>query len=238
MTDVVKRAFDLIACSIGLLLLWPVLLAVGLWVRLDAPGDVLFRQQRVGRGGRIFRIHKFRTMYVQPHAAGPLLTATHDARITRAGATLRRWKLDELPQLLDVLAGTMSLAGPRPEVPCYVERWTDEDRRVILSVRPGITDLASLRFRNEGELLRTSVDPETTYLREIMPEKIRLNRDYVERQSLWLDVRILIGTVAALYFARQAVRGVVPERHDAADCRIRPATVCRFGHAARSPPWQ
>lgn len=195
-----KRAFDLVACAIALLLLWPMLLVLALWIRLDTPGDILFRQERVGRGGRIFRIHKFRTMHATPRLAGPLLTVAGDARITRAGAVLRRWKLDELPQLLNVLTGEMSLTGPRPEVPRYVEQWTDDDRRVILSVRPGITDIASIHFKNEGELLRNAPDPEEKYLREIMPRKVRLCRKYVERQTLWLDLRILVRTAAALYF--------------------------------------
>jgi lipopolysaccharide/colanic/teichoic acid biosynthesis glycosyltransferase len=139
-------------------------------------------------------------MVAARRGAGPSVTATGDARITRVGAFLRRWKLDELPQLVDVLAGSMSLVGPRPEVPCYVDRWTDDDRRVILSVRPGITDPASVRFRSEADLLGNTVDLEKIYLREIMPEKIRLSREYVERQSLWLDVQVLIETVIALYW--------------------------------------
>ena len=154
-----KRLFDVLAAGVGLLLLAPLLAAIALWVRVDSPGPVFFRQQRVGRHGVPFRIHKFRTMAHAPVAAGPLLTVGADARVTRAGRFLRRTKLDELPQLVDVLQGTMSLVGPRPEVPRYVALYPPELRAVVLSVRPGITDPASLLFRDEGEVLGRAADP-------------------------------------------------------------------------------
>ena len=164
-----KRLFDIACSATALLLLCPVLLAVALWVRMDSPGPVIFRQQRVGRGGRLFSIFKFRTMRVGAEAAGLPLTVGDDTRITQAGAWLRRSKVDELPQLVNVLWGDMSLVGPRPEVPRYVALYPADLRETVLSVRPGITDLASLAYRNESALLAHSADPERTYAEEILP---------------------------------------------------------------------
>jgi len=197
---VIKRAFDLLISGVGLIALSPVLVLVAIWIRFDSPGPVLFRQERVGRNGVAFRIHKFRTMYWNRPQPGPSLTVGDDSRITRCGRILRRTKLDELPQLLDVLVGAMSLVGPRPEVPSYVAHWSEDDRRVILSVRPGITDLASIRFRRESEVLGQSSDPVNAYLNEIMPEKLRLYREYVEHRSLAFDLQVLFHTAVALLF--------------------------------------
>jgi lipopolysaccharide/colanic/teichoic acid biosynthesis glycosyltransferase len=191
-----KRLIDVSASAAGLILLAPLLLIIAVLVRADSPGPVLFRQVRVGRNGQPFRIYKFRTMRVD--APGPQLTVGTDRRITRVGGPLRHYKLDELPQLLNVLKGDMSLVGPRPEVPDYVRFWDDRTRRIVLAVRPGITDLASIRFRHENRLLELSDDPERVYVEEIAPIKNRLAVDYVEGWSLWLDIRILCRTMLAI----------------------------------------
>ncbi|MCZ2406548.1 MAG: sugar transferase [Burkholderiales bacterium] len=193
-----KRLFDIACAATALLLLSPVLLLIALWVRLDSPGPVLFRQQRVGRGGRPFAILKFRTMQVNAEAAGLQITVGQDPRVTRAGAWLRRSKLDELPQFVNVLRGEMSVVGPRPEVPRYVALYPAAQRATVLSVRPGITDLASLAFRDEARLLAASADPERTYVEQILPVKLRHACDYVQQRSLWLDLRIIARTALAV----------------------------------------
>lgn len=194
-----KRLFDLLLSASGLVVLAPVLLLVAVWIRLDSSGPALFRQERVGRAGRLFTIHKFRTMRVDGGGLG--LTVGRDARITRAGEFLRRYKLDELPQLWDVLRGAMSLVGPRPDLPRYVARYPAALRDVVLSARPGITDPASLAFRNEAELLAAAADPEREYLERILPAKLQISADYVRQASLWTDLR-LIGRTALLLWGR------------------------------------
>jgi len=186
-----KRAFDLLLSAAGLLLLSPFLLGIALWIKLDSPGPVFFRQERVGRHGRRFLIHKFRTMRHAPHEHGAQITVGADARITRAGQALRRRKLDELPQLIDVLAGTMSLVGPRPEVPRYVALYPAALRDKVLSVRPGITDPASIEFRDESELLARAGDPERVYIEQVMPAKLRRAADYVDRMSIRTDLHLI-----------------------------------------------
>ena len=193
-----KRAFDVVCASAALLLLSPLLLAIALWVKIDSRGPVFFRQQRVGRGGALFRIHKFRSMCGDAATAGAQITVGADPRITRAGRFLRRTKLDELPQLLDVLTGSMSLVGPRPEVPRYVALYPAELRAKVLSVRPGITDPASLAYRDEGALLAHAADPERAYVEQVMPAKLRLSAQYVERMTLLGDVRLLAATLRRL----------------------------------------
>ena len=191
-----KRVFDLLLAAAGLLLLWPVLLLIAAWIKLDSPGPVFFRQERVGRHGRPFRIHKFRTMATQRGGtAGPQLTVGADARITRAGAVLRRYKLDELAQLLDVLQGSMSLVGPRPEVPRYVALYPAELREKVLSVRPGITDFASIEYRDENALLARAADPEREYVEVVLPAKLQFAARYVDEASLGLDVRLILRTL-------------------------------------------
>ena len=192
-----KRAMDLALTLAALPLALPLMAAIALWVRLDSPGPALFRQERLGRGGVPFRIHKFRTMHVHD-GSGPLITARDDARISRAGRWLRATKLDELPQLIDVLKGDMSLVGPRPEVPRYMALYPDEARQRILSVRPGITDRAAIEFRDEELLLAHATDPERVYVERIMPVKLRYYLDYVAHRSLAGDARILFDTVRAL----------------------------------------
>ena len=193
-----KRLFDIAFALLALLLLGPLLLAVALWVRLDSPGPVFFRQQRVGRSGQLFDIYKFRTMQTGAEAMGPQITVGEDARITRAGAWLRRSKVDELPQFINVLRGDMSVVGPRPEVPRYVAQYPADVRETVLSVRPGITDLASIEFRDESALLARSSDPERTYVEQILPAKLRHAQEYVRTRSLWLDLRIIARTVLAV----------------------------------------
>ena len=206
-----KRLFDIAFAAVALLLLCPLLLAIALWVRLDSPGPVFFRQQRVGRGGRLFGIYKFRTMHTGAEAMGPQITVGEDARITRAGAWLRRSRVDELPQFLNVRRGDMSVVGPRPEVPRYVAQYPADVRQAVLSVRPGITDLASIEFRDESALLARSSDPERTYVEQILPAKLRHAQQYVRTRSLWLDLRIIARTALA-------VLGLHAARHpDSAD---------------------
>lgn len=187
-----KRAFDLIVAGLALTLLAPLLLVIALLVRLDSPGPALFCQERVGRGSQPFRIVKFRTMTVS--SSGPRLTVAGDARITRLGSWLRRWHLDELPQLFNVLRGEMSLVGPRPEVAEFVQRFPAEYAE-LLRVRPGLTDPASLRFRQEAELLATQPDPLAYYLADLLPAKIRLSQEYIRTASLWKDLWILCKTI-------------------------------------------
>ncbi|MEO8297266.1 MAG: sugar transferase [Burkholderiales bacterium] len=193
-----KRLLDLLGAGLGLLLLSPLLLMLALAVKLDSPGPVFFRQERVGLGGRLFRIHKFRTMVVHDDAATRQLTVGVDARVTRVGAVLRRTKLDELAQLIDVLQGTMSLVGPRPEVPRFVALYPEAVRLQVLSVRPGITDLASLEYRDEASLLARAADPEREYVEVVMPAKLRHAVRYVQQRSLALDGVILWRTLATL----------------------------------------
>ena len=187
-----KRLFDIAASALGLLLLAPLLLLAALWIRLDSPGPALFRQSRVGRFGVPFTIHKFRTMRVEPGAA---LTVGADPRITRSGHVLRQTKLDELPQLWDVLRGAMSLVGPRPELPRYVALYPAEMRERVLAVRPGITDPASLAFSHEAELLAACADPEREYREVILPAKLKLSADYAASASLMTDLRLIWATL-------------------------------------------
>lgn len=193
-----KRAFDLLLAAAGLLLLAPLLLAVGLAVRLDSPGPALFRQERVGRGGRLFRIHKFRTMVADAPARGPGLTVGADPRITRIGRVLRDKRLDELPQLIDVLKGDMSLVGPRPELPRYVAHYPAALRERVLAVRPGLTDPASLAFLNEAARLAAAADPEREYVEAILPAKLAVAADYADRASLATDLGVLLRTLRRL----------------------------------------
>ena len=195
---IAKRIFDVLVSSLGLLLLSPLMLAIAVAVKLDSPGPVFFRQERVGRYGRTFRIHKFRSMVSDADRRGGPLTVGRDPRVTEVGQVLRRYKLDEIPQLIDVVRGKMSLVGPRPELPRYVDRYPIEDRAVVLSVRPGITDRASVAFLDESSLLAQAADPENAYIREILPVKLRSYRAYVEGRTFGGDLRILLETLFAI----------------------------------------
>ena len=195
---IAKRAFDVLLSGLGLLLLSPLLIAIAIWVKFDSPGAVMFRQERVGCHGRPFLIHKFRTMAADAPARGPQITVGADARITRAGRFLRASKLDELPQLWDVWRGAMSLVGPRPEVPRYVALYPTALREIVLSVRPGITDIASLEYRDEARLLAEAVDPERCYVELVLPAKLRLSARYVQTRSFAGDLALVWRTVLAV----------------------------------------
>ena len=191
-----KRLFDIAASCIGLLLLAPVLLGIAVWIKRDSSGPVFFRQERIGRHGQPFRIYKFRSM--RQDNAGLQITVGADDRITRSGHFIRAYKLDELPQLINVLLGDMSIVGPRPEVPRYVALYPADVRAEVLSVRPGITDLASVQYRSESTLLAQSSNPEQTYVDTILQAKLALCRQYVRERSFWLDLRIIGMTLGIL----------------------------------------
>lgn len=184
--------------SLGLVLCAPLLLVVAALIKLESRGPVFFRQERVGQRGHTFLIHKFRTMHPGAQTRGTQLTVGDDPRITRLGRVLRRYKLDELPQLIDVVRGEMSLVGPRPEVPGYVRYYSESDKAIVLSVPPGITDFASIRYRDESRLLGAAEVPESVYVRKILPRKLRYYRFYVRHRSLLLDIRIILMTICAI----------------------------------------
>lgn len=198
-----KRLFDVLVAAGALIMLSPLLAAAALAVKTGSPGPVFFHQTRVGRGGRTFRLRKFRTMHHEPAGDGPQVTAANDARITKQGRWLRRWKIDELPQLLNVVAGDMSLVGPRPEVPRYVEQWPAALRPVILGVRPGLTDPATLRFLDEETLLARAADPEKFYAEEILPAKAAAYAEYARHRSFRGDLSVLGQTAAKLLWPRR-----------------------------------
>lgn len=188
-----KRLFDVVASGVGLLLLSPLFLLVAIWIKLDSPGPVFYHQVRVGRYNRDFRIFKFRSMRVGADKGSLVTIGGRDPRVTRSGYFIRKFKIDELPQLINVFIGDMSLVGPRPEVRHYVDYWTKEQLRV-LDVRPGITDPASIKFRNENELLEKAEDPEKYYIEVIMQEKLRLYLKYVEKHNFWYDIKLIFQT--------------------------------------------
>lgn len=192
-----KRLFDVMAVFIGLMILSPLLLFIAILIKLEDGEPVLYRGIRVGRYGRPFRIFKFRTMVVDAERLGASSTADDDQRITKVGKVLRRYKLDELPQLINVLVGDMSLVGPRPEVKKFTDLYTEEEK-AILTIRPGITDWASLWNSDEGSLLKGSADPDRDYLEKIRPEKIRLQLKYVRERSFWTDLGIIFLTLKTI----------------------------------------
>ena len=196
-----KRLFDIIASGCGLLFLSPLLLCVAIWIKWDSEGPVFFRQVRVGRDNKDFRIFKFRSMRVGSDKGSLVTIGGHDSRVTRSGYFIRKYKIDELPQLINVFMGDMSLVGPRPEVRHYVNYWTTEQMHV-LDVRPGITDPASIKFRNENELLEKAEDPEKYYIEVIMQEKIRLYLDYVKNASLGYDIQLIFQTFWVIFKER------------------------------------
>ena len=188
-----KRLFDILLSGLGLVIISPLLLIVAIWIKLDSPGPIFYRQVRVGRYNKDFRIFKFRSMRIGSDKGSLVTIGGRDPRITRSGYFIRKFKIDELPQLINVLVGDMSLLGPRPEVRHYVNYWTEEQMHV-LDVRPGITDPASIKFRNENELLAQAEDPEKYYIEVIMQEKIKLYLDYVKKNSLWYDIKLIFQT--------------------------------------------
>ena len=188
-----KRFFDILLSGVGLLVLSPLFVLLAIWIKIDSRGPVFYRQVRVGRFNKDFRIFKFRSMRVKSDTDGLLTIGEHDSRITRSGYFIRKYKLDELPQLFNVFMGDMSLVGPRPEVRHFVEYWTPEQMRV-LDVRPGITDPASILFRNENELMAQAEDPEKYYVEVIMQEKLKLYLEYVDNHSLIKDIGLIFKT--------------------------------------------
>ncbi len=192
-----KRLFDVFFAMFGIAVLLPVYLLISLLISADSKGGVIYRQERTGRGGKIFQVLKFRTMRPDSFNKGALTVGSRDPRITNIGYYLRKYKLDELPQLFNVLLGEMSFVGPRPEVKKYTDLYTEEQRQV-LQVRPGITDYASIKFRNENDLLSASDDPEKLYIEEIMPEKLTLNLKYINDNNVFKDIKIIFDTFYAI----------------------------------------
>lgn len=192
-----KRAFDIAASAIGLLILSPMFAIIAIWIKLDSKGPVFYKQIRVGRGNKDFKIFKFRSMKVGADKGSLISIGNEEQRVTRSGKVIRKYKLDEFPQLINVLIGDMSFVGPRPEVRYYVNYWTEEQMEV-LSIRPGITDPASIRFRDENEILGKADDPEKFYIENIMQEKLAMNLRYVRHNTIWNDINIIFKTFSAI----------------------------------------
>lgn len=194
LNDFVKRVFDVVMSSIGLIVLSPFFLIISLLIKMDSKGPVLFKQERVGRYEKNFKILKFRTMVTDAEKKGAQITVGRDSRITRVGHLLRKSKLDELPQLINVFKGDMSLVGPRPEVPKYTQYYNKVQKK-IFEIRPGITDYASIKYRDENEILALSSEPEKTYIEEIMVDKLNLNLEYLQKRSVFIDIKIIFDTL-------------------------------------------
>lgn len=192
-----KRIFDIVSSALGLVLLSPLFLILAIWIKSDSPGPVFYKQQRVGRSNRDFALYKFRSMRVGSDRKGLITVGERDPRVTRSGYFIRKYKLDEFPQLINVLKGEMSIVGPRPEVRKYVALYTPEQLRV-LDVRPGITDPASIRYRNENELLAQAEDPESYYREVVMQDKLRINLEYVQSRSFCRDIALIMNTFLAI----------------------------------------
>lgn len=196
---IAKRLFDLVVSALGLIILSPLFVVISMGIKLESVGPVFFRQERVGRWGKVFSIHKFRTMVVDAERKGLQITVGADPRVTRVGVVLRKYKLDELPQLVDVLIGKMSFVGPRPEVPRYIAYYPVNVADIVLSVRPGITDRASIEYKDENEVLAKASDPHKAYVEEVLPVKISYYLDYVKNRSFLDDLRIILATVFAIF---------------------------------------
>lgn len=188
-----KRLFDIVASGLGLVVLSPVFAVLAIWIKADSKGPVFYRQTRVGRDNKDFRLFKFRSMRPDSDKLGLITVGGHDPRVTRSGYYIRKYKLDEFPQLINVFKGDMSLVGPRPEVRKYVDMYTPEQMRV-LSVRPGITSLASIRYRNENDILAADEDPDRCYIEKVMPDKLNIDLEYVDRATLWNDIKLILST--------------------------------------------
>ncbi|MGG7178135.1 sugar transferase [Clostridium paraputrificum] len=191
---ILKRLFDIVASLIGIIILSPIFIVISIIIKITSPGPIFFKQKRVGLKGKNFDILKYRTMVIDAEKQGKQITVGEDKRITPIGRTLRKYKIDELPQLFNVFKGDMSLVGPRPEVPVYVNMYTEEQMKV-LDVRPGITDLASLRYRDENDVLGSVENPEEYYINVIMPDKLKLNMEYISKSSVFFDISIIIKTI-------------------------------------------
>ena len=193
-----KRVMDLVLTIPAIIVLLPVFFGIMIWVKLDSKGSAFFVQTRVGKNGQPFRMIKFRTMSTGESSVGSMLTIENDPRITAAGKVLRKCKLDELPQLINIVRGEMSIVGPRPEVPEYVELYTEVDKHLVFSVRPGITDVAAIEFMNEGKILSKAENPHDIYRDELLPVKIRHYKEYIKNQSIWTDFVLILQTLRAL----------------------------------------
>ena len=193
-----KRLFDILFSLLVLIIGLPFGLLIVICIAVDSRGNVIYKQKRVGRNNVDFQLYKFRTMCADADKGSQITVSDHDSRITKTGAFLRKYKIDEFPQFLNILKGEMSIVGPRPEVRKYVDMYTPEQMRV-LTVRPGLTDYASIRYVNENELLATSADPEQTYIQEIMPDKLKLNLKYIDEKSLLTDAKIVLQTIVAIF---------------------------------------
>ncbi|MBQ2397234.1 MAG: sugar transferase [Bacteroidales bacterium] len=189
-----KRLFDITASFFGIIILSPLLIFIGLWVGLSSKGGVFYKQIRVGKNNKDFKLYKFRSMRVNSDKQGLLTVGSKDSRITKAGYFIRKYKIDELPQLFNVLKGDMSFVGPRPEVRRYVDLYSKEQMKV-LSVRPGITDPASIKYRNENDILSSQSNPEEYYIQHIMPDKLKINIDYINTQTFIKDIKIIFQTI-------------------------------------------
>lgn len=193
-----KRLFDIVASGLGLICLSPLFAVLAVWIKADSKGPVFYRQVRVGKGNRDFRLFKFRSMRPDSDRLGLITVGGRDPRVTRSGYYIRKYKLDELPQLINVFKGDMSLVGPRPEVRKYVDMYTPEQLRV-LDVRPGITSLASIRYRNENDILAAADDPDKAYVEQVMPDKLAIDLEYVANASLASDLRLIFSTLKAIF---------------------------------------
>ncbi|HNR73215.1 MAG TPA: sugar transferase [Cyclobacteriaceae bacterium] len=197
----IKRSVDFVFALLGLIILFPFFLVIGIWIKLDSTGPVFYLQERVGKNRKLFKLFKFRTMHTNADKLTAITVGARDPRITSLGYYLRKYKVDELPQLINVFNGTMSLVGPRPELEKFVKLYNAEQLNVI-TVKPGITDYASIEFRNENEMLEGKDDPIDFYIREIMPVKLKLNLRYIEDHSLWVDLKIILKTIFLIIFKK------------------------------------
>ena len=191
--------FDLLCSGLGVALLSPFFLIIGIWIKIDSPGPIFFVQKRVGMSGKQFGVYKFRTMIVDAESKGLRITVGNDPRITSSGLFLRRTKLDELAQLFNVLGGSMSLVGPRPEVQEYIDAYPEDIKKIVLSVKPGITDYASIEFKNENKILESSIDPSKTYIEEILPVKQKHYLNYIKDQGFFVDIKIILKTIFVIF---------------------------------------
>jgi len=197
-----KRLFDIIFSFLGLILTSPLLGLIAITIKIDSKGPIFYKGIRMGQFGKPFKIIKFRTMDADSEKKGPYITHENDIRITKIGKFLRKFKLDELSQLINVLKGEMSLVGPRPEVPFYFKYYTEKEKKLILSVRPGMTDYGSIKFHNESKLLAGSKDPVKDYIRKIKDKKIKLQLQYIKEQSLWVDIKVIFKTIKVIIDTR------------------------------------
>ena len=195
----IKRLFDIIFSFFGLIIVSPILGVIAILIKISSPGPVFYKGERVGRYGKLFKIYKFRTMISDAEKAGIWSTSVNDPRLTKIGKFLKKYQIDELPQLINVLKGEMSLVGPRPQVPWAVELYNEEEK-TLLNLRPGMTDWASLWNFHEGEILKGSKDADKDYLEKIHPEKMRLALEYARHHSFWIDLKIILKTIIAVFF--------------------------------------